>query len=380
MIQIMKKTNNHIYHNVVIGSGIYGLYAALQLAESGQSVLILEMDDVPFGRGSFVNQARVHNGYHYPRSISTAVKSSSYFRRFSDDFSSAIINNFRKIYALSSNFSFTNGVQFQRFCKYANIKCNSIDPSEYFKPGMIDAAFETEEYAFDAKIVCSTLMQKVEKRENIRIQYNSHIEEQTIQGDKYRLTLNSGEVIFCDEVFNSTYASVNQILSLFGFEQFKIKYEICEIALCKPNEYLEGVGLTIMDGPFFSVMPFNSDGDYSLTSVTFTPHKTCYDSLPDFDCQRINTQCTPLILQNCDTCIAKPTSAWNYMYQLARKYLIDTIEFSHTQSLFAIKPILLASELDDSRPTVIREFRNNPRFVSVLSGKINTIYDMDEVL
>jgi len=40
----------------------------------------------------------------------------------------------------------------------------------------------------------------------------------------------------------------------------------------------------------------------------------------------------------------------------------------------------MASELDDSRPTVIREFNKNPRFISVLSGKINTIYDLDEFI
>ena len=45
-----------------------------------------------------------------------------------------------------------------------------------------------------------------------------------------------------------------------------------------------------------------------------------------------------------------------------------------------MKPILLSSEIDDSRPTVIRTFSAEPTFVSVLSGKINTVYDLDEVL
>ena len=45
-----------------------------------------------------------------------------------------------------------------------------------------------------------------------------------------------------------------------------------------------------------------------------------------------------------------------------------------------MKPILMASEIDDSRPTVIKQFTKNPTFISVLSGKINTIYDLDEVL
>ena len=45
-----------------------------------------------------------------------------------------------------------------------------------------------------------------------------------------------------------------------------------------------------------------------------------------------------------------------------------------------MKPILKSTEIDDSRPTVIRTFSMNPTFISVLSGKINTVYDLDEVL
>ena len=45
-----------------------------------------------------------------------------------------------------------------------------------------------------------------------------------------------------------------------------------------------------------------------------------------------------------------------------------------------MKPVLKISEIDDSRPTVIRQYAQEPTFVSVLSGKINTVYDLDEVL
>ena len=68
------------------------------------------------------------------------------------------------------------------------------------------------------------------------------------------------------------------------------------------------------------------------------------------------------------------------MSQLARKYLREEYRFSCTGSLFSMKPILKASEIDDSRPTVVRKMASGPDFYSVLSGKINTVYDLDEVL
>jgi hypothetical protein len=45
-----------------------------------------------------------------------------------------------------------------------------------------------------------------------------------------------------------------------------------------------------------------------------------------------------------------------------------------------MKPILKASEIDDSRPTVIKYLSQEPVFLSVLSGKINTVYDLDPFL
>ena len=68
------------------------------------------------------------------------------------------------------------------------------------------------------------------------------------------------------------------------------------------------------------------------------------------------------------------------MSQMAKKYLRDAYGMTYERSLFSMKPILQAAEIDDSRPTVIRVLGEAPTLVSVLSGKINTVYDLDEVL
>ena len=61
-------------------------------------------------------------------------------------------------------------------------------------------------------------------------------------------------------------------------------------------------------------------------------------------------------------------------------YFAASSAFAYHSSLFSMKPILKASEIDDSRPTVVRVMSDEPKLVSVLSGKINTVYDLDEVL
>ena len=47
---------------LIIGAGLYGLYAALYCAKRGQQVEVLEMEEAPFTRATYINQARVHMG------------------------------------------------------------------------------------------------------------------------------------------------------------------------------------------------------------------------------------------------------------------------------------------------------------------------------
>lgn len=369
------------YDKIIIGAGLYGLYSALFCGLRHQKVLVLEYDPEPFMRATYINQARVHMGYHYPRSISTAIKSAGYFRRFNEEYSFCILSKFDQIYATSANFSWTSAEQFKKFCEAAEIRCDEAAPGRYFRPGVCDGAFLTEEYTYDAQVLKRYFLDAISKLRNITLLFNVRIQNIERENHCYTIQTADGRLFSSDFILNATYASVNQVLKLLDYEPFSIKYELCEIILCDPSEKLRETGITVMDGPFFSVMPFGKTGFHSLTSVTFTPHVTSYNQLPTFPCQTTTGgYCSPLQLGNCNGCSAKPESAWSYMSALAKKYLREEYEFKYRSSMFSMKPILKASEIDDSRPTVIRYFSKEPTFVSVLSGKINTVYDLDEVL
>lgn len=369
------------YDKIIIGAGLYGLYSAELCGRHGQNVLVLEHDETPFRRATYINQARVHQGYHYPRSLSTAIKSAGYFRRFNEDFGFCVNREFEKIYATSAAYSWTNAAQFKAFCEAAEIPCQEMYPNLYFKDGMCDGAFLTREYAYDASILREYLMDKIKELSNVEIRFGVKIASIEKQDDRFEIILSTGETLHTGFLLNATYASTNQISKKANFDTFKIKYELCEIIIVKVNEQLDRYGFTVMDGPFFSIMPFGKIGRHSLTSVTFTPHSTSYDEVPTFKCQeRSEGFCSPEQLGNCNDCPAKPTTAFPFMSNLARKYLKEEYAFEYDYSLFSMKPILVASELDDSRPTVIRQYSTKPTYISVLSGKINTVYDLDEVL
>lgn len=370
---------NKRFDRIILGAGIYGLYAALKSVQKGLNVLVLEYDEASFMRGTYINQARVHNGYHYPRSRSTAVKSRDYFQKFIDDYRECIYQEFRKVYAISKDFSWTNGEQFEKFCADNHIPYEQIPETTFFTQNTTDGVYDTVEYTFDAEMIGKELLSRCKAYPQFELRTNQRISTFEKLQDVYRLTTQDA-VLETPYLLNATYASTNQILEKLGYDKLNIKYELCEIILCNVSKNIEKVGLTVMDGPFFSLMPFGKTGLHSLTSVTFTPHVTSYDPLPTFDCQKSCPECTPQQLKNCNTCPCKPKTAWPKMITLAKKYLKDDIEVEYVKSLFTIKPILKVAEIDDSRPTIIKQYSQDPTFITVFSGKINTIYDLDDVL
>ena len=49
------------------------------------------------------------------------------------------------------------------------------------------------------------------------------------------------------------------------------------MALVEPPAELGGAAVTVMDGPFFSLMPYPSRGLFTLSHVRYTPHCSWHD-------------------------------------------------------------------------------------------------------
>ena len=217
------------FDKIIIGAGLYGLYAADYCAARGEKCLVLEYDSEAFKRATYINQARVHMGYHYPRSLSTAVKSAGYFNRFNEDYGFCVLTAFDQVYATSEAFSWTSASQFQKFCEAANIRCDEVAAGRYFKPGVCDGAFLTEEYTYDAHILRDWFLEKLDNNKNVTIQYGARIAAIERKSAVYSVKMEDGTEYESRFVLNATYASCNQILQKCvdgSLEPFKIKYEL----------------------------------------------------------------------------------------------------------------------------------------------------------
>ncbi len=360
-----------------MGGGIFGSYAALLYAKMGYSVVLIEQDGDLLNRASSINQARIHTGLHYPRSFLTARNSLKYFMQFQERFPEAVFE-FKQIYGISEYNSKTNISQFRDFTQRLNVPVREINPDNYFISGTVSGAFEVLEPTFDAEILRKQLKDEMKELKNIHFEFGSPLAQSEKIGANYALSLASGKSLKCKEILVASYAGTNKVRSILGLQKLSLSYELTEVILGRTTGSLKGLGFTIMDGPFWSLMPFGNSGFSSLTSVGYTPILS-NSSEPSFSCQRRRLDCNPSQLKNCTNCEFRPKTMQNHTLQQMRKHLLADNNFVPEKNYLTIKTILKTTEVDDARPTVIHR-ESNEKITTVFSGKLSTIFDLEKEL
>lgn len=353
---------------LIIGGGFYGCCLALCLRSITDSIAVIEAGDQIMTRASRVNQARVHTGFHYPRSMLTAVKSMVLHRRFAEEFPQAVVSDFRMLYGVARHGSRVPVARFWRMFHEmgAPIQRASASQSALFNPDLVEAVFDCTESAFDYSVLRTDLMTRMDAL-NMDLQLNTEVTALSEDTDGVTVGLSNGQELRAGTVFNVTYGNVNQILRKAALPEARIKHELTEIVLTEIPAELSGQAVTLMDGPFFSVMPYPAEQLYSLTHVRYTPHLNWIDTagtLPPYDVARA---------------YRGPSRAYQMKVD-AQRYMPCLAYLKIRKSLFDVKTVLLKNEQDDGRPILFQRSPDTSRIVSILGGKIDNIYDLFELI
>lgn len=366
---------------VVIGGGFYGATIAIYLAKHRglRRVILIEKEEALLSRASYNNQARVHNGYHYPRSFTTAFRSRVNLPKFVLDWPFAVKRDFTKLYAIARRNSKVTSRQFLRFCDEIGAKTQPAQLSlrRLFNPALIDEVFVVEEFAFDSRLLADWARKELEKL-NVEIRLNTAAKKLS-RAENSKLTVSTltdhsnknrqPEVtknITTQYVFNCAYSGLNQFCGDFPGINTKLKHEITEMALVRMPPELEEIGVTVMDGPFFSVMPFPARGLHTLSHVRYTPHFQFIDEKGnDPYAKLVEYERAPRV---------------DRMLRDVGRYLPALSNANYVDSLFEVKTLLVKNEVDDGRPILFERHSELPGCYSVLGGKIDNIYDVLEKL
>jgi glycine/D-amino acid oxidase-like deaminating enzyme len=361
------------YGAIVIGGGFYGSVVARELRRYFPRVLLLEKETDLIQRASYRNQARIHQGYHYPRSLLTALRSRANFSRFVAEYEGAVFSAFESYYAIGRTFSKTTGPQFKLFCDRIGAPLGPA-PAEVvalFSPLHIEDVFTTLEYAFDAAKLKALIKSQLALA-GVELEVGSFVERLIHEGQSCRVVCRQhGEVseLEAQYVFNCGYSLINGVLSRSGLPLIPMKHELAEMGLIEVPDSLRDKGITIMDGPFFAIMPFPDRGLHTLHHVRYTPHHWWLDSPgePYFDAE-----------SHFET--VRPESHYEHMIKDAARYVPALARSRYVESLWEVKTLLPRSEVDDSRPILFKPLEGAPNVICILGGKIDNVFDIADYI
>lgn len=231
----------------IIGGGWYGCHLAAALLEAGCRVELHEAAGRLFGGASGANPARLHKGFHYPRSRLTRAACQEHAEAFMARYGALTRAVPVNLYAVAAYDSLVDFGSYRQVLQGEVEFVTVEDPAE-FGLAAVEGAILTGE-------------------RHIRIDEARRHFEAALDG---AVALNQPAGRLDDPSWDWTIDATFCALDAEAVD----RYEPCLTAL------LEGPtdrAVTIMDGPFPSLYPWNErEGLSSLTSASLTPlSKTC---------------------------------------------------------------------------------------------------------
>jgi hypothetical protein len=171
-------------------------------------------------------------------------------------------------------------------------------------------------------------------------------------------------------IVNCTYANFNDFYKGLGFDSKKLQYELTIVPIIKWRNKQDPIGVTVMDGRFFTVLPFGKTGDYLLYHVDYSVHET------------ITGYQYPIEWRNTKQYVGEDVAfqAFDKMRISSSKWLPDILNAEFLDYLTTVRVVLANVDSSDRRPSLINRLNLANPFYTVFSGKIDhSIWVAEEI-
>jgi FAD dependent oxidoreductase len=306
----------------VVGGGVFGGTIAVDLARAGAQVdLFEERSDIVEGATARC-QARLHSGYHYPRSDSTAAAARDAAPEFVARYPAAIRRE-QHHYVIAAD-SKVSADEYLAFCNRLGLPYEVVEPPQVHHAQLCVRVPEA--------FVDVGILRRLLRRDLVQAGVVLNVGERV-----------HGPIPGYDLM---VYATYGQPWSR------PLRYELCEVALVEVARY-QGQSFVVLDGDHVSLDPHGRihalyDVANSVHDVADDPARIIYPK--------------------------KRISRYEVMLKTASQHLRGLelggqgVTIYH-RSMFAIRAVLPNVDATDERPTLIER---DGDVVSVLSGKICT--------
>jgi hypothetical protein len=341
----------------VVGAGIFGVTSSVKLAQAGHEVDLYEQNDEILSAASGINQYRLHRGYHYPRSKSTALSSKYSENSFRNEYGEAVIDSDEHYYSIAKSGSKVTGEEFLSFCKECELEHEEVDLSEHIHPEHIDLTIKGVE-----AIVNPQKLKEIAKAKLDKAKVNLIL----------KTLFKPDQIGNYDFVVNCAYANANFILENYPEAKRSYQFEVCEKPILKLPEKYAGKSIVVMDGPFFCIDPYGETGLHVMGNVVHAIHATNVGEFPI-----VPEEIKPLL--NKGVINNPPVTNIKQFLEMAEKFMPDLKGAEYMGSMFTVRTVLPNVDKTDERPTLVSKIGN--KIINVFSGKIGNCVDAaDEVL
>ena len=249
----------------IIGCGIFGAEIAIRAKSLELSVNVYEAKNNILSGASANNQNRLHLGFHYPRDLETGRQSIRGFDAFRNKYSECIQGGFLNAYFISNTNSLTTPSDYLRFCEILGVSYKTISMND-FPVEVLGAStgILCNEVVYDCGILRRLVWQAL-RRDHVQVELNQRVIRIEKAEDMYRLEFENRPPVLADTVINASYGDINRLTAQLGHAVTEKLYEYTAVPIIQID--LPRVGVTIMDGPFMTLLPYGKSDNFLLYNV-----------------------------------------------------------------------------------------------------------------
>lgn len=330
----------------IIGAGIFGTTAALKLKDAGHDVHLFEQYGDILQGASGINQYRLHKGFHYPRSDSTAISSRLAEPLFLDEYPEAIVRDSKHYYAIAKEGSKVSAEEFKDFCRRCDLQFNEADLS-CIDEKMVDLIVEVEEKLMDPIKLREIVSSRLEER-GVNLHLNNRATSDLLSE--------------FDLVINAAYAHLNTALNdVESDKKFNYQFEVCEKPVIKLPEEFQKKSIVILDGPFMCIDPYSDTDFHVMGHVVHAIHATNTGLLPEIP-EELKSLLHKGVIQN------PSITNFKKFIEAGAAFMPLLSKAEHVGSMYTIRTVLPNVDKTDERPTLV--YRATDRIINIFSGKI----------
>ena len=327
----------------VVGGGLYGCVAAVELAREGHEVDLYERHADLLHGASRCNQGRIHRGFHYPRSRNTASEAAEAAPRFEARYARAIDRSVDHYYAIADDSSTLTGPgEYLAFLERTGLTYWPEHPS-----WLRDCAVcvRAEESFVNLDVLRDLLWRELAQA-HVRVRLATPVEDLRVDG-------------MGSEVVRATYGT--------GWVQ-PLQWEVVEIALFRLPVALRRTSLVVMDGPFSSIDPLPG-GLHMVYDVRVSVHARNVGLAPAIP---------PALHALLDRGPLYTTLSRHKTLQAgAALYMRGVEDADYQGSMFTVRAVLPNTDATDERPFRVLA---GPGGLQLLPGKLASCLSAADIL